>query len=750
MVVRDEQHQHNRLILIAVLLGYVSLALAYSLVNPLFESPDELNHYDFVRYLIDQHELPVQTLGNQSEYFEPPLYYAISALVIGVVPVEAYTPQVNPFFGYEAYRFGVDNKALYIHSAQEAFPYQGTVLAAHLLRGFSILLGVLSLIVSFQALRDVFKRPAMALGAVAVIAFNPQFVLVSSSISNDNLIILLSVLLTWLAIRIAQSGMTARRTLIMAVVAAAAILTKLSAAVLILVLLVAMLIARTPWRKWISTLAIVGGVGSILAGWWFLRNIGLYGEPTGIRMWQQIWGWQSVAANTSDIGVALQNLWTSYWGRFGWGQIVLPSAVYGALSIVGVLSLIGLVRNLHAWRTRAGSPASDALVPDADLCGLGILMLTLGLVLSASLWYGLVNPAGTAGRFWFPAIMPLGGLMFYGLRGLYRSRQVHLDKWFVGGAYGLMIALSLGSLIGVIAPAYAAPEPTTLETVRAQTRAVDIRFGDAAQLLGYQLDRNRLTAGDEMHVMLCWQTRQPTATEVYFFLHLLGANNTIVARRESLPGLGRYPSTQWIPDRVFCDAVPVRVDEKAVGAKVYDLEVGLVDLASGSRLPAISPAGVELQPAILTRIKVRALPQTAATSMLPSGVIELGGQIRLMSSAIVPSVIRTHEGVSVTLIWQSIQVPAADYTVFVHLRDMGGNIVAQADSPPQAGTYPTSFWDAGETVVDDHPVAVPDNLPVGDYTVAVGLYRLDTGERLTIGQDSSASEFILPQVVHVR
>jgi hypothetical protein len=141
-----------------VLIGYVCLALAYSIVNPLFESPDESNHYDFVRYLIDRRELPVQTLGKLTEYFEPPLYYAISALLIGGVPVDTYAPQVNPFFGYQAYRFGVDNKALYIHSAQEAFPYQGTALAVHLLRGFSILLGTLSLIVSFQALCEVFKH----------------------------------------------------------------------------------------------------------------------------------------------------------------------------------------------------------------------------------------------------------------------------------------------------------------------------------------------------------------------------------------------------------------------------------------------------------------------------------------------------------------------------------------------------------------------------------------------------------------
>ncbi|HSD82458.1 MAG TPA: glycosyltransferase family 39 protein, partial [Anaerolineae bacterium] len=702
---------------ILVLIGYVCLAVVYSLVNPLFESPDESNHYDFVRYLIAHHELPVQTLGKLTEYFEPPLYYAISAVLIGGVPVEAYTPRVNPFFGYEAYRFGIDNKALYIHSAQEAFPYQGTALAVHLLRGFSILLGALSLIVSFRALSEVFKRPAMALGAIAFIAFNPQFLLISSSVSNDNLIILLSVLMTWLAIRIAQSGITQQRTLIMAALAAAAVLTKLSAALLILVFLAALFVARTPWRKWLSTLTISGAAGLVLTGWWFLRNMGLYGEPTGIRMWQQIWGWENVAVSSSDLGVALQNLWTSYWGRFGWGQIVLPYEVYGILLIIGLLSLIGLARNLYAWRQRTHSPAGEVDLPDADPRGLGILLLTLGLVLGASIWYGLVNPAGTAGRFWFPAIMPLGGLMFYGLRGLYRPRQTQLDKWFIGGVYGSMIALGVGSLIGVIAPAYAAPAPVSLDEVRRQTRSVDIRFRDAAQLLGYALDRDRLTAGEELQVTLCWQTVQPTSADLYFFLHLLGANNTIVARRESLPGLGRYPSTQWAPNRIFCDNVPLHVEESTAGSKVYDLEVGLVDLASGSRLPAMNTAGVELQPAILRRIKVRTSQPGSAAPAGTAGVVQLGGQFRLIDSEVLPAAIKAGDTLSVTLVWQAVQVPVADYTVFVHVRDAGDHTVAQADRPPQAGAYPTSFWDVDETVVDEHLLPLPAALPAGDYTV---------------------------------
>jgi hypothetical protein len=191
------------------------------------------------------------------------------------------------------------------------------------------------------------------------------------------------------------------------------------------------------------------------------------------------------------------------------------------------------------------------------------------------------------------------------------------------------------------------------------------------------------------------------------------------------------------------------VEESTASPKVYDLEVGLVNLANGLRLPSVNAAGVELQPAILQRVKVRAPQPVVEAVTAPSGAIDLGGEFRLISSEVGPSSIGAGDAVSVALVWQALHVPVADYTVFVHVRDASGHIVAQADSPPQAGAYPTSFWDVAETIVDDHALRLPDDLPAGDYTVVVGLYRLDTGERLSITQGGSGSEIVLPQTIRV-
>ncbi|MCB0174152.1 MAG: hypothetical protein KDJ97_26800, partial [Anaerolineae bacterium] len=63
---------------IFIALLFTFLATVYSIVTPIFESPDELWHYPFVWHLAQTAELPVQDPANpqlwQQEGSQPPLY----------------------------------------------------------------------------------------------------------------------------------------------------------------------------------------------------------------------------------------------------------------------------------------------------------------------------------------------------------------------------------------------------------------------------------------------------------------------------------------------------------------------------------------------------------------------------------------------------------------------------------------------------------------------------------------------------
>ena len=73
----------NRGIAILVV-AFVLVATGYSVSTPLFEAPDELFHFPFVRHLAEGGRLPVQDPANpgpwNQEGGQPPLYYALAAL----------------------------------------------------------------------------------------------------------------------------------------------------------------------------------------------------------------------------------------------------------------------------------------------------------------------------------------------------------------------------------------------------------------------------------------------------------------------------------------------------------------------------------------------------------------------------------------------------------------------------------------------------------------------------------------------
>ncbi len=81
------------------------------------------------------------------------------------------------------------------------------------------------------------------------------------------------------------------------------------------------------------------------------------------------------------------------------------------------------------------------------------------------------------------------------------------------------------------------------------------------------------------------------------------------------------------------------------------------------------------------------------------------------------------------LYWQAETQPTADYTVFVHVVGADGTLLAQADAPPAGGAYPTSLWDSGEIIADERAVPLPQE---DDYSVWVGLYQPDSGQRLPL------------------
>jgi hypothetical protein len=119
------------------------------------------------------------------------------------------------------------------------------------------------------------------------------------------------------------------------------------------------------------------------------------------------------------------------------------------------------------------------------------------------------------------------------------------------------------------------------------------------------------------------------------------------------------------------------------------------------------------------RVVITAVPDPA----FPSGAA-FGPEIQLAGYNFA-----VEEQLALTLFWQARMRPDTPYTVFVHVLDESGAIVAQRDVMPVDGSLPTTCWQPGEFVRDEHRLDV-SALPPGAYAVQVGLYDQATGLRL--------------------
>jgi hypothetical protein len=79
-----------------------------------------------------------------------------------------------------------------------------------------------------------------------------------------------------------------------------------------------------------------------------------------------------------------------------------------------------------------------------------------------------------------------------------------------------------------------------------------------------------------------------------------------------------------------------------------------------------------------------------------------------------------------------------DYTVFVHIVDAAGRIWGQQDSMLVAGERPTSSWELGEVIEDEHQLTIDVEGPREGYTIELGVYDRSTGERLPVSSGAAA------------
>ena len=152
---------------------------------------------------------------------------------------------------------------------------------------------------------------------------------------------------------------------------------------------------------------------------------------------------------------------------------------------------------------------------------------------------------------------------------------VGISRWFaVRWSRGVAIAVGVGAcglalyaLCGVLQPAFARPRELNEREVAAAPNPVTTEFGGVARVLGFVVTPTTVEPGDAVWVTVYWQALARTDRDYAVFVHLLSDVGTMVAQRDTYPGLGSAPTTAWDPGVVFVDRYRVDVPESALRAR---------------------------------------------------------------------------------------------------------------------------------------------------------------------------------------
>ncbi|MDO8691551.1 MAG: glycosyltransferase family 39 protein [Dehalococcoidia bacterium] len=678
--------------LVVFLLIFLVLASVYAWAIPYFLSIDEVSHFDFVRRLVLDHRLPIITHAEYyaAEEHQPPAYYFLASLV---------------------------GRALIASPLREVASEMTLVFYGA--RGLSVLFGVVTTAGAYLLASHFFNSRRLAtIGATAIVVFNPSLIAMTGAVTNDSMASAAGVFLLLATVKAASSRLSLKALLAIGVLAGAAALTKENLLPLLLPLGISLtvMVARSGKGQDLAKSMLAVGLPAVaVAGWWYLRNWNLYGDPLAWNM-NAVLSPGNVHVSPPDLSSYLSVLNTlaqTFWVGFGPTlDVRAPWPVYFAIWTGCAIALLG------AWRLfRSRRPIP--WLRSGTAAGLALVTAGLVLLLLADLSYNRAFVGAGAGRYFFPVAGGVAILLTFGLIGAAGTKK----PWLLGAFCALLVALSVWSPFVFLAPMRVTPSVLTEVELKREAQPADATFDASMQLAGYRIETPQLRPGERARISLYWKAVAGTDVHWTGYVHVIDSRKEIYGQYDSIPLAGRYPTLFWRKGEIWREDYEVPVDANAPNG-AYQLEVGFYSLQTGQEA-TVSAQGKEWVGGVpLGQLRVVA-PEVAAT---PEHALaaEFRNSIKLTGWS--------QEAGGVVLYWRTATPMPQDLTVFAHYLDQASKVVAQNDGQPAEGRLPTSVWLPGETITDRRLIVAPS----GTYTLEVGLYDPKALERLPLlaGGDS--------------
>ncbi|MBN1428774.1 MAG: glycosyltransferase family 39 protein [Anaerolineae bacterium] len=715
---------HHRLLPL-LLIAFMLLAGTYSIVTPLFEASDELWHYPMVKTLADGNGLPVQDPANpgpwRQEGSQPPLYYALGALSTFWIDTSDIDEvrRLNPHADNGIITEDGNNNIVVHNAGKEAWPWQGTTLAVHIVRFLSVLFSTGTVYFTYRIGEEVFPNKLwLALAGAAVAAFTPMFTFISGSINNDNLSVLLATVAVWLVLRIVRRADTDKSTfrwaITLGIILGLAALSKQSTLGLFGLAGLGMAYAAWRRRRW-QTFFIEGpiiiGLATAIAGWWYWRNWQLYGDLTGLNVFLDIVGRRSPPASPAQLWGERAGFMASYWGLFGGVSVPMPDWLYTTLNTMAILSIPGIILVL-AIKARQEERSLEAWVPTL----LSLLWIPCVAVPLATGWtrYTLASQ----GRLVFAAISVLSLWFVAGLVAWLP------DRW--GRVAGGLIVASMAVLATIAPFAWIAPhyQVDFQPGLSPSGPSTDFTPPDtsmpAMRLLGYDLDTSETSPGGKARLTLYWESLSPMDRNWSIFVHLQDSTRLIVAQRDTYPGLGLIATADLAPGLRWTDAYVVTISETAYTPETLDVYIGIYDLDSGQRMQISEDSTDTLKLGQVSLLSGR------EDTDVPNPIsVNFNNELELIGYEMEERLVGPGDTAIFTLYWRVSSHPTRNYTASIQIFDPVFNKFGQWDDWLMDGTAQTTEWEPDQVVRNTWDVPLFPDTPPGFYNVHIIVYWTD-------------------------
>ncbi|MDQ4077136.1 MAG: DUF2723 domain-containing protein [Chloroflexota bacterium] len=250
-------------------------------------------------------------------------------------------------------------------------------------------------------------------------------------------------------------------------------------------------------------------------------------------------------------------------------------------------------------------------------------------------------------------------------------------------------------------------------------------------VVGWHPSARRVLAAETVTVTVGLRPNEPITQDLSFSLQLFHENGLRVGQEDISPD-PFFPPQEWSVGEPLRLSIPLTIPEE-VDPGLYEWRLSAYDLQEEA-----IPVG---QQVTLGRFLVGAAPPPLAMEALERPIAQFGEEIILVDATWPEEAPQPGETLDFLLRWTALDAPLRPYTLFVHLVNEAGEIVAQADAPPDP---PTDTWVRGDTWSDVRVLPLPDSLPSGRYTLRIGLY--DATGRLPVQDGGDAVELFTMEI----